>query len=94
MDTGKIVLGILGGAAIGAAFGILFAPAKGSTTRKKIKTAGGEYVDDVTEKFDDLLHKIGEQFESLKDEVKVKGENGKIKMKEAAAEAAKNISGM
>ena len=36
MTTGKAVLGILAGTAIGAGLGILFAPDSGCNTRKKI----------------------------------------------------------
>ena len=36
MSTGKVMLGILAGLAAGEALGILFAPDKGSETRKKI----------------------------------------------------------
>lgn len=35
MKTNKTVIGILGGVAVGATLGILFAPDKGSNTRKK-----------------------------------------------------------
>ena len=40
MNSGKVVLGVLAGLAAGAALGILFAPDKGTATRKKISKKG------------------------------------------------------
>jgi gas vesicle protein len=50
MSSGKVILGILAGAAAGALLGILFAPEKGSTTRKKILSKGEEYADESERK--------------------------------------------
>ena len=55
MSRGKIILGILAGTAAGALIGILFAPDKGTETRKKIVHKGEEYIDNLKEKVNGLL---------------------------------------
>jgi gas vesicle protein len=55
MSRGRIVLGVLAGLAAGAIIGILFAPAKGTDTRKKIVNKGEEYVGNLKEKINGLL---------------------------------------
>ena len=45
MNTGKVLLGVLAGVAAGALVGILFAPAKGSRTRKRIYKKGEDYAE-------------------------------------------------
>jgi gas vesicle protein len=52
MSKGKIVLGTLAGLAIGAMAGILFAPGKGSKTRRKIMGRGNDYIQGLKSKFD------------------------------------------
>ena len=69
MSSGKVVLGLLAGLAAGALAGILFAPAKGSKTRKRILKKGENYVDALKEKFDELLEVVTEKVEKVKDEV-------------------------
>ncbi|MBL7807374.1 MAG: YtxH domain-containing protein, partial [Saprospiraceae bacterium] len=49
MTTGKIVLSIAAGVAAGAILGILFAPAKGVDTRKKIVQKRDEAIDNFNE---------------------------------------------
>ncbi|RIH63431.1 YtxH domain-containing protein [Mariniphaga sediminis] len=69
MSSGKVLLGVLAGAAAGALAGILFAPAKGSKTRKRILKKGEDYSDAVKEKLNDLLEVVTEKFEKVKADV-------------------------
>ena len=57
-STGKTLIALASGAAIGAVLGILFAPDKGATTRQKIKETFDESGNDVIEKFNDIVSKI------------------------------------
>ena len=64
MATGKIILGALAGIAAGAMIGILFAPDKGTSTRKKIIDKGEDYFENMKEKINGLLRdgvKLGEK---------------------------------
>ena len=56
-DNGKTVLGILAGTAIGATLGILFAPAKGSSTRQRIADKAEEVKENITETTLDMRDK-------------------------------------
>jgi gas vesicle protein len=66
-NTGKIIGALLVGAAIGGALGILFAPDKGSVTRKKIAGKAGDLTDSLKEKFDALLEEAKKEFEAAKE---------------------------
>jgi gas vesicle protein len=67
MTSGKILLGVLAGVAAGAAIGVLFAPEKGSVTRRKISKKGDDYVDNLKEKFNHFIEEIKMEASSVKD---------------------------
>jgi len=66
MSNSKVLLGFVVGAAVGAALGILFAPDKGTETRRKISEQGNDLADDLKGKFADLVDGVKEKFSSLK----------------------------
>ena len=63
--TGKIIAAFVAGTAAGALLGILFAPAKGSETRKKISDCGCSTADAIKEKFS----RAKEKYEGIKKEM-------------------------
>lgn len=79
MSSGKVLLGVLAGVAAGALLGILFAPDKGSVTRKKITKKGEDYAEAAKEKFNEFLDDITEKFEAVKEEVSDYTEQRKAK---------------
>jgi gas vesicle protein len=75
MKAQKVILVTLASAAAGAALGILFAPHKGSNTRKKISKRGNEYVEGFEEKFNEFVDMTTEKFEAMKEEAGKTAEN-------------------
>ncbi|GHN03083.1 hypothetical protein WSM22_45720 [Cytophagales bacterium WSM2-2] len=61
MESGKVVLGVIAGVAIGAVLGILFAPEKGSVTRGQILGKG----EDFAKGFDDFMKAASKNYASL-----------------------------
>ena len=86
MSSGKVAVGVLAGLAVGAIAGILFAPEKGSKTRKNLVDKGEDYLDDMKDKFDVFLETITEKFENTHEEAENLLAKGKAKYEQARKE--------
>merc|ERR1712159_109022 len=67
-NTGNIITGIVSGLAIRATVGILFAPDKGSKTRKKIKKTAKESKESLVAKTNEISEQLSSTFTSKKKE--------------------------
>jgi gas vesicle protein len=67
MSARRVLIGVVAGAAVGAVLGVLFAPAKGSATRKKIARRGAECAEEAKEKFNESIDALTEEYDTLKE---------------------------
>lgn len=86
MKADKIILGVLGGVAVGALMGVLFAPEKGDKTRKKIMEKSNDYADELKDKLDSLLGTVSSKYDKLKREGESLFAEGKSKFQDAKNE--------
>lgn len=70
MNTGKILISAAVGAVVGMAVGMLYAPAKGSATRKKIVKSGIGYAENVKDTVDEYFDTLTEEFDVVRNEAK------------------------
>lgn len=69
-SNNKLLAALLTGAAIGGALGILFAPDKGSNTRKKIADKSHDLSDTVKDKFGSMVNKFKKEVETINEQAK------------------------
>lgn len=72
-NSGKILAALLVGAAAGAALGLLFAPDKGSETRKKMAGKASELTDEIKERYNkskEAVNDLKERMANKTEEVK------------------------
>jgi gas vesicle protein len=92
MTSGKVVLGALAGLAIGASLGILFAPDKGSDTRKKIARKGNGYAHELGDKFNEFVDTMTGKFDTIMEDASALVENGKAKMEKANSQVVEAVN--
>ena len=86
MIPGKMLLGIVAGVATGAVLGVLFAPAKGSVTRRRLSRKALALADDVKDKFDESVDALADRYESIKEDAMEWAEKGSNRVDAATAE--------
>lgn len=92
MSSSKTITALLAGAAVGALAGILFAPDKGSATRKKITDKTGDLADSVKNSFSHFIDNLRHNVAGAKEEVDEFGEKVKAKIGSAKQEVKNALS--
>lgn len=86
-----IVLGLLAGAAIGSLMGVLFAPEKGSDTRKRVRRTAEGLKDDAIEEYELLAEKAKQGLNRLKEEYDKYRAQAKVKATEVVEDIENEI---
>ena len=79
-NAGQLIGALVLGAAVGGALGLLFAPAKGSETRKKISAQSDELTSAMKEKFNDFLDELKAEANTATDRATAMMHDGKAKV--------------
>ena len=67
MSAGKLLIGAVIALATGAVLGVLFAPGKGSATRKKLSKQGSRYMGALENTAGEYLDTLEKKYESVKE---------------------------
>ncbi len=94
-NAAKLLGALLIGAAAGATLGVLFAPDKGSTTRKKISKKTDNLIDQLSEKINEAKEAISDLQDKAMDTVddiksKVSGAEEEVKSQVKKAQSTAN----
>ncbi len=73
-STSNLFIGFFAGLTVGAILGVLYAPDKGTNTRKKIVKKTQELAEDIEERFDELKEEVTDLVEDVKENLSDKKE--------------------
>ncbi len=88
MGSGKVLASVLAGAAAGAILGILFAPDKGTETRRKISERGADLADSVKGKVSEYSDAISEKYDSVREKITGLASEGRDMLSNARSKVA------
>ncbi|TDD98431.1 YtxH domain-containing protein [Flavobacterium cellulosilyticum] len=80
MSSTKVILGLLGGVAAGALLGVLFAPAEGKKTRKKIINKANDSADVLKDKYESIVEAMNNKYEDMLHKEEKLISNGEAKL--------------
>ena len=87
MSSAKVVFGFLAGAAVGSILGILYAPDKGTETRKKITDSSNDLADSLKTKFNDYVDSVKDTYQNVKQDAQDLADKGSAKLNTFKGEA-------
>ena len=89
MSAGKVLLGVIAGVAAGTVIGMLVAPGKGSSTRRKLARTGSEYAEEAKDRFNEYIDAVTDEYDTVKESAMDLVGKGKEKVASAAAKHSK-----
>ena len=92
MKNSKVMLGVIAGASVGALLGLLFAPEKGSETRRNISNKKDTIADSLKEKFEEFLNVYTRKYENAYSKAKGVINEGKSELNEFSSELNAEIN--